>query len=162
MYLSEVHSLTTSAGIWAIVIVAVICLTFWLVMVVAVAPRGYSRDRYRRQPPPVPHLGGRDLPVVGGMHVSAGGRSVAPSRDEAATAMPVRAEAPGTNGTGAGETGAEVTRDDLPSVPAQRSAQPSQRPARQPAGPSPLDLGGPVPPRQREPEADQPVRRGRA
>ena len=148
MYLAAVRSLATSAGIWAIVVVAVVCLGFWLIMVVAVAPRGYSRDRFRRQPPSVPHVGGRDLPVVGGMHVGAGGRSLAPSRDEPATAMPEPTEA----------EGAEVTVDDLASVPVQRSPQPSQRPTQQPAGPSPLDLDGPVPPRQRESVTDQPAR----
>ena len=135
MYLAAVNQLASTAGIWAIVIVAVICLAFWLIMVVTMAERGYARDRRRkRQQPGVPHIGGRDLPVVGGMHVSAGGRSIAPSRDEPATAMPEPAD-----------------------VPRPRSSEPSQ-----PAGPSPLDLGGPVPPRQRESETDQPARQGRA
>jgi hypothetical protein len=168
MYLSAVHQLATPAGIWAIVIVAVVCLAFWLTMVVTVAQRGYARDeRRRRQAPQLPRVGGRDLPVIGGMHAGAGGRSLAPSRDEPATAMPQPVAPSATTGL-ATPQGAETTRDDMPSVPAPRSSQPSQRPAAQPAGPSPLDLGGPAgapepgvqwtAPRQRESEADQPAR----
>jgi hypothetical protein len=176
MYLSAVHTLASAAGIWAIVIVAVVCLAFWLTMVVTMAQRGYARDeRRQRHAPQLPHVGERDLPVVGGMHAGHGGRSLGPTRDEPATAMPEPAAARETvmtpagtatpEGAGAPEgTGTEVTRDDIASVPGPRSS----RPAPQPAGPSPLDLGGPVgarepgaawtAPRQRESETDQPAR----
>lgn len=63
------------AGIWAVVIVAVAGLGFWL-SAVALASRDPS-IRHRR----VPDMPG---PVLGGTHVSDCGRSVAPNRDFAA------------------------------------------------------------------------------
>jgi hypothetical protein len=140
MYLSAVHTLASPAGIWAIIIVAVVCLAFWLTMVVTMAQRGYARDeRRQRRAPQLPHVGERDLPVVGGMHAGAGGRSLAPSRDEPATAMP-EPVTPQATITPEG-TGTEITRDDMASVPGPRSSRPAR-----------------TAPRQRESEAGQPAR----
>jgi hypothetical protein len=154
------------ARIWAIIIVAVICLAFWLIMVVGIAPRPGARQRQAREALQVPLAGGMQVPVAGGAHAAAGGRSVAPNRDEPAMEMPtlplraVSSQAvpsqavPQTEAAGKAET-----RDDLQPVPAPG-----------PDGPSPLDLGGPASepkpgvqwtarmPAQREPGHDQAVR----
>jgi hypothetical protein len=47
MYLA-VKTTASPAETWAIVIVAVICLAFWLIMVVAIAPRPDPRKRERQ------------------------------------------------------------------------------------------------------------------
>ena len=123
MYLA-VKTTASPAETWAIVVVAVICLAFWLIMVVAIAPRPDARKRERQQALPVP--------VAGGMHVAAGGRSVAPSRDAPAMAMPGTPTAQDTGATGAGAQAVAQTRDDLPSVPGQREPA-APAPARPPA-----------------------------
>jgi hypothetical protein len=147
MYLAA-KTTASPAETWAIVIVAVICLAFWLVMVVGIAPRPDARKRYRQQDLQVPLAGATPVPVSGGMHAAAGGRSVAPSRDAPAMDMPVAGEA-----AGAEEPGTKQTRDDLPTVPGPRQQEP--RPAREPAGSSPMDLGGTPPPAQRESATDR-------
>jgi hypothetical protein len=119
MYLAA-KTTATPVEIWAIVIVAVICLAFWLVMVVGFAPRPDPRKRERSQLTGIPVVGGVEVPVAGGVHVAAGGRSVAPSRDAPATEIPHvpqprDAEAPAPAGT-------RETRDDLPPVPGQRGS----------------------------------------
>ena len=149
----------TPAETWAIVVVAVICLAFWLIMVVGIAPRPDARQRHRRQPMDAPVAGGVEVPVAGGVHVAAGGRSVAPSRDAPATEMPhvpqerdTEALATGSlasEGLGADPEGTEETCDDLP------PAVPGPREAARPAGASPMDLGGPAMPAQREPATDE-------
>ena len=45
MLLATVHTTTSTAGLWAIVVVAVTCMAFWLVMVVGIAPRPDVRLR---------------------------------------------------------------------------------------------------------------------
>jgi hypothetical protein len=137
---------------WAIVIVAVVCLAFWLVMVVGIAPRPDIRQRHRRQPANVPVVAGRSVPVAGGMHVAAGGRSVAPSRDEPAMEMPGVPETHPAEAPGEAQDTKE-TRDDLPTVPGQR--QPQAPPAPEPAGSSPVGLGGTPMPAPRESATDQ-------
>src|SRR5215472_552282 len=84
---------TSAAGLWAIVIVAVASLAFWLVMVVGWA----ARPEVRGRPPrgtrlPASTREGQDTvaplgPVMGGTHVAYGGRSLAPRRDAPAMAM---------------------------------------------------------------------------
>jgi hypothetical protein len=140
----------TPVETWAIVIVAVACLAFWLVMVVGIAPRPDVRKR-PQQARPVPFAGATPVPVSGGMHVAAGGRSVAPSRDAPAMEMPTLVEVPGSEPPDAEAEGAKETRDDLPTVPGQRRPA---RPAGEPAGSSPLDLG-PRMPAQPESATDQ-------
>jgi hypothetical protein len=131
MYLA-VKTTASPAETWAIVVVAVICLAFWLIMVVAIAPRPDARKRERQQALPVPFAGGLPVPVAGGTHVAAGGRSVAPSRDAPAMAMPGTPTAQDTGATGAGAQAVAQTRDDLPSVPGQREPA-APAPARPPA-----------------------------
>jgi hypothetical protein len=151
MYLAA-KTAATPAETWAIVIVAVICLAFWLVMVVGIAPRpDVGKRRRQQQALPVPFAGATPVPVSGGMHVAAGGRSVAPSRDAPAMEMPSLVEVPGREAPDAGAAGIQETRDDLPAVPGQRR---SARPAGEPAGSSPLDLG-PRMPAPRESATDQ-------
>jgi hypothetical protein len=67
MYLA-VKTTTSPAETWAIVIVAVICLAFWLTMVVGVAPRPDARRRASREALRAPLAGGMqtrdDMPPV--------------------------------------------------------------------------------------------------
>jgi hypothetical protein len=152
MYLAA-KTVATPAETWAIVIVAVICLAFWLVMVVGIAPRPdvKKRQRQQQQALPVPFAGATPVPVSGGMHVAAGGRSVAPSRDAPAMEMPAPVEVPGRAAPDDDAEGTRETRDDLPTVPGQRR---HPQPAGEPAGSSPLDLG-PRMPAHRESATDQ-------
>lgn len=156
MYLAA-KTVATPLETWAIVLVAVIGLAFWLVMVVGIAPRPDAKKRQREQQAlQVPFAGATPVPVSGGVHAAAGGRSVAPSRDAPAMEMPAPVEVPGSEAPGreapdAEAEGTKETRDDLPTVPGQR--RPAQ-PAGEPAGSSPLDLG-PRTPAQRESATDQ-------
>jgi hypothetical protein len=69
----EAVKTTASAGeIWAIVVVAVVCLAFWLG---AVAWADLHPDVRHRQVSDMPG------PVLGGMHLGGGGRSVSPNRE---------------------------------------------------------------------------------
>ena len=70
----EAAKTTASAGaIWAICVVMVICLAFWLSMVAWADKHPIHRGR---------ELPDMHVPVLGGMHVAgASGRSVAPNRD---------------------------------------------------------------------------------
>ena len=151
MYMAA-KTIASPAETWAIVIVAVICLAFWLIMVVGIAPRPDAKKRQQREALQVPLAGVTPVPVSGGTHVAAGGRSVAPSRDAPAMEMPTVPDAQGTEAPGTDAHGTKETRDDLPTVPGQR--QPAQ-PARPPAGTSPIDLGGTPMPQQREPATDE-------
>jgi hypothetical protein len=67
-----VRTTASPAAIWAIVIVAVVSLAFWLVMVMVYANRPDPRNRALAELPG---------PVLGGIHMAAGGRSVSPTRD---------------------------------------------------------------------------------
>ena len=69
----EAAKTTASTGeVWAIVVVAVSCLAFWL-GVVAWADKN---PRWRSR-----HMSQMHGPVSGGMHLGSGGRSVAPNRE---------------------------------------------------------------------------------
>jgi len=69
----EAVKTTASAGeIWTIVVVAVGCLAFWLGVVAWADLHPFVRDRQ------VPDMEG---PVLGGMHLGSGGRSVSPNRE---------------------------------------------------------------------------------
>lgn len=123
MHIEAVHFLAVQtnaspAAIWAIVAVAVVCLAFWLTAV-SIA----SRDRGTRR------RGAMTMtkPVIGGAHLAAGSRGVAPDRHEAIT--------------------------DQYGVPGQRPepAQPAQLAESAQAGPDPRD----VMPAQRAGDADQ-------
>lgn len=66
------RTMASPGAIWLICAVAVVCLAFWLYMVMVVATR--PSVRHRR----MPHMQGA---VLGGMHLAEGGRSVAPNRE---------------------------------------------------------------------------------
>jgi hypothetical protein len=69
----EAAKTTASAGeVWAIVIVAVCCLAFWLSMVAWADRNPIWRGR---------QISEMEGPVLGGMHVAGGGRSVSPNRE---------------------------------------------------------------------------------
>jgi len=129
---------TSTAGLWAIVAVAVACLAFWLVMVVGVAARPEDKERRRQLPLPPANMpfGEEETSssgsVTGGTFTAeGGGRSVAPRRDAPAMAIagartgaggePAATE-PGT-AAGAGKEPA-LTRGDMPTVPRPRSGAP--------------------------------------
>jgi hypothetical protein len=104
----EVAMHTSATAIWIIIVVVVVALAAWLIAVMRAdrKPGGESRHR---QP-----FG----PVQGGTHVG-GGRSVAPRRDEEATAGQVP--------------------DEDTITPVQRSADGESESARRGSG-NPLDL----------------------
>ena len=80
-----VRTTASPAAIWAIVVVATLCLAFWL-GAVAWADM-HPRVRHRQ----VPEMPG---PVLGGIHVAEGGRSVAPNRDAPAAFDEPRPDVP--------------------------------------------------------------------
>jgi hypothetical protein len=100
---------TSATAIWIIVVVAVVALAIWLIAVM----------RADRKPSKEPHGDNLRGPVRGGAHAAAGGRSVAPRRDE------------------------EVTPDQFPDGDADNgepdSAEPGPEHARRGSG-NPLDL----------------------
>jgi hypothetical protein len=104
-----VRTTASPAAIWTICIVAVACLAFWLVMV-AFAD-AHPRVRHRQ-------ISDMPGPVLGGMHVSEGGRSVSPNRDAPA-----------------------VFTEPPSGVPAQRSGEPESARASEPVGGAGADRG---------------------
>jgi hypothetical protein len=121
-----VRTTASPAAIWAIVIVSVVCLAFWLAMVMIYANRPDPRNR------PMAELPG---PVLGGIHMAAGGRSVAPTRD-----------APAMFEDEALEQGWATPETAQSQVPAQRAPRapaepvPAQRTAS--GSPAPADTAG--------------------
>lgn len=120
-----VRTTASPAAIWTIVVVAVVCLAFWLAMVMVYANRPDPRNRR------VAELPG---PVLGGIHLAAGGRSVSPTRD-----------APAMFDDETSEQGLAAPDAAQPQVPVQRAARapaepiPAQRPAS--GGPEPASTG---------------------
>lgn len=127
------NSSTSTAGVWAIVAVAVVCLAFWLIMVVGVAARPEDKEHRRQLPLPPANMpfGAEETssagPITGGTFEAEGGRSVTPRPDAPAVVMA------GARGGAGGESEATkpgaghepaVTREDMPTVPGPRSAAP--------------------------------------
>jgi hypothetical protein len=132
---------TSPALIVVICVVAVVCLAFWLTAIM-VASRG----------PRTPRRDSAALPgsVLGGTHLAAGGRSVAPNRDAAAVSVgpPVPAQlAPDAR---------EATRAAPPSIPGQR-----QGASPEPEAASP-HAAAPAVPAPRGGDADRPAPAGRS
>lgn len=171
--IEAVRTTASPAAIWAVCVVMVLCLAFWLIAV-HVASRNPASGSGR-----MPSLDGS---VVGGIHVAAGGRSVAPNRDTpaavsgigpgpwagpAAEPGPTAAATPAARaGSGArvppaAEPGAQPAR---PPVPGQRAGEPRPAGAGHPAGAQTQDLpdqqepAARAMPAQRGGEADQPTR----
>ena len=104
-----VRTTASPAAIWAIVVVAVVFLAFWLIMVMVYATRPDPRQR---------RLADMPGPVLGGIHMAAGGRSVAPTRDASAV------------------LGEDFLTDLAAARPESEAAQvPAQRGPQAPAGP---------------------------
>jgi uncharacterized membrane protein YgcG len=70
--IEAVKTTASTGAIWTIVIVAVVTLAFWLAMVAWADMHPFVRSRQ------VSDLPG---PVLGGMHLGSGGRSVSPNRE---------------------------------------------------------------------------------
>jgi hypothetical protein len=64
--------ITNAGATWAIIAVVVVCLASWLILV------RFADDHPRYKMTRKPRMTG---PVLGGMHLAEGGRSVAPNRD---------------------------------------------------------------------------------
>jgi len=114
-----VRTTASPAAIWTICAVAVLCLAFWLIMVMVVANR--PDPRHRR----VPAMSGS---VVGGIHMATGGRSVAPTRHSPAVteadlaAEPEAAQVPAQREPGQRQPQAGTTAEaPTEPIPAQRS-----------------------------------------
>jgi hypothetical protein len=161
---------TSTTGIWAIIVVAVACLAFWL-GAVALAARDPG-VRHRRMP---------DLmgPVLGGTHVSDCHRSVAPSRISGATFADAEAEAMlGADADADADYGSVAATSGAPAassapaaasgarVPGQRvpggAPVPSQPGTGHPGAgqPGAGQAEAPTVPAQRASDADQPRRAG--
>jgi hypothetical protein len=156
MYEAVQTTNVSAAEIWAIVAVAVACLAFWLIAL-GIASRDPGIGRPHR-----PSLPG---PVLGGIHVSDCARSVAPSRDSAATFADAEADAlaAAARAAHAGATDADGV-DAGAGAPAPGAAPvPSPRAPDQPAG-TPTGQTAPTAvqaiPGQRTRDADQPRRTG--
>jgi hypothetical protein len=128
-----VRTTASPAAIWAIVVVAVGCLVFWLAAIWVADKNPFWRHWQ------APEMQG---PVLGGIHAAEGGRSVAPNREAPAVfTEPLQTE--------------PLPEVPAPGVPAQRPAAPE--PAAAPAaGEAPA--AGSALPAQRSADADQPER----
>jgi hypothetical protein len=125
-----VRTTASPAAIWAICVVAVACLAFWLSMVTYADKHPYVRHRR------LPDMPG---PVLGGIHLAEGGRSVAPSRElpavlpDLATTGP---EVPAQRAPQAPSAPTEPAAAGAPAEPATAGA-----PAEPAAAPSPASTG---------------------
>lgn len=139
-----VRTTASPAAIWAICVVAVSCLAFWLIMI-AYAD-GHPSVRHGRLPY-------RPGPVLGGTHLAAGGRSVAPNRTESAVLEDFGTLGAAPEAAAAGQPGG-------PRVPSQRGpgAPAEHVPAQGPVAPDAAQEAPTEPiPAQRAPEAGQPA-----
>lgn len=143
------------AAIWTIVVVAVACLAFWLGMVAWADLHPRWRGRH------VPELPG---PVIGGMHLGGGGRSVSPNREAPSVLTDVDEEPYDQRDYDPEREMASQWREATPGtgefwlpVPLQHGAAPRPPAQTQPTQARPAP-GQPVPPMpaQRTSEADQP------
>jgi hypothetical protein len=148
----EANKTTASAGeIWAIVVVAVCCLAFWLTMINWADRNPLYKHRQ------VPDMPG---PVLGGIHLAAGGRSVAPSREAPAVLTDeeeeVEEEYREYEMAGASQAGG-TPAEGRPFVPGQRDAQPQQAPTLPAQPQAPAEQAGTVAdmPTQRTGKADR-------
>jgi hypothetical protein len=146
----------STAGIWAIIVVAVACLAFWLGALALAARNPGVGDK--RTPGMNKRMSGMMGPVLGGTHVSDCHRSVAPSRSSEATFADAEAEA---------ILGATVA-SSAPAAAGAAAAAPGQRvtggapvPSQSGAGQSGAgQAGAPTVPAQQTGDADQPRRAG--
>jgi hypothetical protein len=154
---------TSPALIVVICAVAVVCLAVWLtaIMVAARGPRAPRRDSAA-------------LPgsVLGGMHLAAGGRSVAPNRDTAAVSVPAQM-APASTAAVQAAPAQTVPAGPAAADPAPPPEAPRAAPARipgqrqgaspEPEATSPRDAApapAPAVPTPRESDADRPAPTG--
>jgi hypothetical protein len=109
------NTTASTAAIWTICVVAVVCLAVWLGGLLYLDGHPFWRHW---QPPDM------QGPVLGGIHAAEGGRSVSPSRDAPATFDESLAGIPAQRGepapAGASAPAAQPAATDQ-SVPAQRS-----------------------------------------
>ena len=144
----------STAGIWAIIVVAVACLAFWLGALALAARNPGVGDK--RTPGMNRRMSGMMGPVLGGTHVSDCHRSVAPSRSSEATFADAEAEA---------ILGATVA-SSAPAAPGQRVTGGAPVPSQSGAGQSGAgqsggrQAGAPTVPAQQTGDADQPRRAG--
>lgn len=126
------------AGIWAVVIVALSALAFWLGALAIVSRNPGGR---RRRAPDMPG------PVLGGTHVSDCGRSVAPSRRSSAVFAADEADIYLARSARQPEAPAAAPATNVTVVPGQRTAgSPAARPG----------AGRPEMPAPRTGDADRP------
>lgn len=120
-----VRTTASPAAIWAICVVAVACLAFWLIMINYADKHPYVRHRR------LPDMPG---PVLGGVHLAEGGRSVAPNRELPADLTIPEPQVPGQR---APQPSAEPTTAGAPAQPTA-----TQGPAATAAGPIPAQRAG--------------------
>jgi hypothetical protein len=136
--------IASTAATWAIIIVVIPLLAFWLIAVEVFAPRMQKTRNTQR-----PRMTG---PVLGGMHIAEGGRSVAPNRDAPAILTDEEARQLRQRST---------LRPGVPSqgLPSQRPAHRSGQPA-SPATSTRQPSQAPPFPGQRTASHDEQVKRG--
>jgi hypothetical protein len=105
---ATVRTTASTGAIWVIVVVAVVCLAFWLGTVL-----------WMGEHPLWPQHRAPDMPgpVLGGVHLAEGGRSVSPNRVAPATFTEPVPGVPAQRGTA---PASEPARFNVPGLPAQR------------------------------------------
>ncbi len=83
--IEAVKTTASPAEIWAIVVVSVVCLAIWLGGILWVGEHPLWAHHMETDMPG---------PVLGGIHVAEGGRSVSPNREAPATFTEPQAEVP--------------------------------------------------------------------
>ena len=119
MMVEAVRTTASPAAIWAIVVVAVGCLVFWLAAIWVADKNPVWRHW---QAPEMPG------PVLGGIHAAEGGRSVAPNREAPAVFTEPLPELPAQRAAEQAATPAASgdTTAAGPALPAQRGADADQ------------------------------------
>jgi hypothetical protein len=151
----------STAGIWAIIVVAVACLAFWLGALALAARDPGVGDK--RMPGMNRRMSGMMGPVLGGTHVSDCHRSVAPSRSSEATFADAEAEAilGATVAPSAPAAAGAPAAGAAAAAPGQRVTGGAPVPSQSGAGQSGAgQSGAPTIPAQQTGDADQPRRAG--
>jgi hypothetical protein len=142
--------ITNAGATWAIIAVVVVCLASWLILV------RFADDHPRYKMTRKPRMTG---PVLGGMHLAEGGRSVAPNRDAPAEFTEAEARAMSHFAEPGLPVPTQRTPTTRPSIPSQPLPLRQPSGTRQPRGASqPPGPPGPRLPDPRDATHDEPAK----